>query len=1820
MAYDSKADRVVLFGGTSGATDLNDTWTYDFDANTWKNWNPSTKPSARNRHAMAYDIQSDRVILFGGSTGAATLADTWSFDLGRNTWTNLNPGTRPSPRYRSAMAYDAQSDRVVLFGGTADGKTVFADTWTYDLETNTWTNMNPAIRPPARYRHAMAYDAKSDRVILFGGNDNTTDLGDTWAYDVNTNTWTNLNPPTSPGGRSYPAMAYDSESDRTILFGGTGARVYDDTWAYDRNTNTWTNLVPPRRPLARSYPAMAYDSQSDRVVLFGGTSGASDLGDTWAYDVNTNAWTDMNPATRPSSRGRDAMAYNSRGDKIVLFGAPDVSTLSDTWVFDLGLNRWTNKNPAVRPPGRSDFALAYDARADRVVLFGGMAAAPLDDTWAYDLANNTWTNMNPVSRPSSRLRHAMVYDSASSRILLFGGSNGTNELNDTWAYDLANNTWTNRNPASQPSTRSRHAMAYDAQSDRVVLFGGSGGGVVTSTWIYDFVNNSWTNRVPSPRPPWRYQHTMTYDSRADRILLFGGFNGTSAFDDTWAYDVESNTWTNQNPATRPPARYRHAAAYDAAAQRLIVFGGTSIALGDLAGTWAYDYDANAWTDVNVVTTPAARQLSTAAYDSRADRMVQFGGMGISGLLDDTWTYDVDRNHWENRNPASHPSERSGAAMAYDAQSDRVILFGGSMAPTTLDDTWAYDLENNTWTNMNPTIHPSARSGHAMVYDALRDRVVLLGGASCPSLLNDTWAYDFNSNTWANLNPPSGPAARQGHAMAYDAGVARVVLFGGMDCSGHLMGDTWAYDSLSATWMAMAPSSSPPARAGHAMAFDTLSGRVVLFGGSNGNDLGDTWSYAFLTNAWTNQNPALPPSPRSHPVAAYDSGSDRVVLFGGSVGTAVLDDTWSYDLNANLWENRNPTTKPYARSRHAMAYDVQSDRVVLFGGNGPTSTLGDTWSYDLNTNTWTNLNPTVRPPARGGHAMAYASRSDRIILFGGNDGATVFADTWSYDLNANAWTNVAPVVAPPGRYGHAMVYDSRSDRIVLFGGFNSTLGALNDTWSYDVANNTWIASATLTRPSARQEHALAYDAQSDRVVLFGGVVANAPNDETWTYDLTNDSWVNWNPASRPSARSEHAMAYDAESDRVVMFGGSTVLGPDDHTWSYDFGTNRWADTIPRSRPPERRQHAMAYDAESDRIVLFGGLVANTPNDETWWYHHPHLPGAPGSLQAFPGNGEATLAWSAPASDGGSEVSNYRIYRGTTSGTESFLREVGESFVFKDTALSNNVTYYYQVSGVNAAGEGPRSNETAATPQATVPTAPRNTGALAGNAFVVVNWTDPANSGGAPISGYRLYRGTTSGGETFLISLLPSVLNYNDTGLTNGVTYYYAVSALNSAGESAWSNEASGTPQTRPSAPLRLTATRDSTKITLDWSPPLSDGGAALLSYKIYRGTSAGGESFLATVNGDILSHTDTGLAYGTTYYYQVSGVNAKGEGPRSNEASNTTRATVPDAPQAVVASAGDGYVNLSWSAPAFNGGAPITNYRVYRGTTSGGETLLAEIGPSPTFNDTGLANGQTYFYNVTAVNSAGEGAPSNEVSAIPGSRPSAPRNVQANAGNALVTLTWQVPATIGGSAITGYTVYRGTASGALTRLTSLGDILSYTDTAVTNGRTYYYQVSSSNGLGEGPRSTEVSVTPRAPPDTILPTVAIVSPANGSVLTSPTVTVSGTASDDAAVDRVELSTDGTTWVRANGTISWSGTLVLAEGPNTVYVRVTDTSGNTRTATLSVVVNSGLVFLPLYYSLPIAAVLGFLAGILVWRRRRRDPRFRRHERDKRRRRGLP
>jgi len=298
--------------------------------------------------------------------------------------------------------------------------------------------------------------------------------------------------------------------------------------------------------------------------------------------------------------------------------------------------------------------------------------------------------------------------------------------------------------------------------------------------------------------------------------------------------------------------------------------------------------------------------------------------------------------------------------------------------------------------------------------------------------------------------------------------------------------------------------------------------------------------------WTKQAPATSPSARVGTSMAYDTATGTVVLFGGSSdnsGSSNFSDTWTWD--GTTWTRHVVAVHPSPRSDAVMAYDAANGTVVLFGGGD----LNDTWAWDGTT--WTEQHPATSPPARAfGASMAYDAATGTVVLFGGDSGHGQLNDTWTWD--GTTWTEQHPATSPSARYGASMAYDAATGTVVLFGGWGG--GILNDTWTWD--GTTWTKEAPAAHPAARTLAYMAYDAATSTVVLFGGTdgTGTCQQGSTWTWDGT--TWTNQAPATSPTARAEGAMAYDAATGTAVLFGGfsrtTRCTGPDQYwqqTWTW-----------------------------------------------------------------------------------------------------------------------------------------------------------------------------------------------------------------------------------------------------------------------------------------------------------------------------------------------------------------------------------------------------------------------------------------------------------------------------------------------------------------------------------------------------------------------------------------------------------------------------------------------------------------------------------------------
>jgi hypothetical protein len=283
-------------------------------------------------------------------------------------------------------------------------------------------------------------------------------------------------------------------------------------------------------------------------------------------------------------------------------------------------------------------------------------------------------------------------------------------------------------------------MAYDAARQQTVLFGGASGSPSNDTWVWDGVN--WIQKSPATLPPIRHHHAMAYDSQRQKVVMFGGYNNQIglSMNDTWEWD--GTTWTQITPATSPTARYQHAMVYDAARQRVLLFGGYNNQLGvSMNDTW--EWDGVNWAQKSPATSPIVKYGHGMAYDSNRQRVVLFGG---SNNNNHTWEWDG--TNWAQKSPSTIPTGQSTIAMAYDSVRQKVIMFGGSSNPNNI--TWEWNGTN--WTQRSPATVPDGRYSHAMVFDSVRQKIVMTGGIVSGYGNQETW--EWNDTDWSLVAGPT----------------------------------------------------------------------------------------------------------------------------------------------------------------------------------------------------------------------------------------------------------------------------------------------------------------------------------------------------------------------------------------------------------------------------------------------------------------------------------------------------------------------------------------------------------------------------------------------------------------------------------------------------------------------------------------------------------------------------------------------------------------------------------------------------------------------------------------------------------------------------------------------------------------------------------------------------------------------------------------------------------------------------------------------------------------------------------------------------------
>jgi galactose oxidase-like protein len=338
---------------------------------------------------------------------------------------------------------------------------------------------------------------------------------------------------------------------------------------------------------------------------------------------------------------------------------------------------------------------------------------------------------------------------------------------------------------------------------------------------------------------------------------------------------------------------------------------------------------------------------------------------------------------------------------------------------------------------------------------------------------------------------------------------------------------------------------------------------------------------------------------------YDSSRHRFLLYGGREYVSTdppLNDVLELDLEGSSeWTPLETVgdTIP-ALIATTLIYDPVRDRLILFGGSDPFR-HNDVWSLDLaGTPTWNHLVVNGTPPAaRQLHVAIYDPVRDRLVIFGGSN-SSKFNDVWAMSLSGTpTWTQLLPGGTPPSPRDQATaIYDPVRDRMVVFGGVAAFGGGMNETWVLSLADPvTWTKLTPASAlPAPRASASSAYDPVRDEMVIHGGT---AGGNETWRLSLADPpAWTE--VQATPPGRYWHTAAYDAAHGVSLIFSGQDAHGGVfNDVWALSSGdTPSWSQLFPSGAPAARLEASAIYDPVGVRMLVFGGGGASGDFNEVW----------------------------------------------------------------------------------------------------------------------------------------------------------------------------------------------------------------------------------------------------------------------------------------------------------------------------------------------------------------------------------------------------------------------------------------------------------------------------------------------------------------------------------------------------------------------------------------------------------------------------------------------
>jgi len=606
--------------------------------------------------------------------------------------------------------------------------------------------------------------------------------------------------------------------------------------------DSWSTITSPTPAPPASHTTAIYDSLGERFILFGG-------GTVWSV-TRAGEWSQWSTGA-PAATGRTehASTFDPLRRRVIVFGGLSTGTeLSDVWMLSLaGSPQWTQLvTTGTPPPPRRDASLVYDPFLDRLIVFGGYTSdgvnfARFNDVWELPLTGEArWNQLaTTATPPDPRNGAGAIFDETRKELVVFGGDQAPGSYNEPsselWTLTLGSgaHVWS-LSSATGTGVRLGHQVVYDKARDRMLVFGGITQSISgpfsydfsNDTWAYSLETKTWSLVVPTGKlPERRWHHAAALATDPDELWVMCGEVDVDAVIDLQRLSLAPTpAWTEIDDVGLTPGVGAHLAVWDASHDRMIIVTGIS-------KVWALSSAPSpSWTRLATLGTAPAVIASAAIYDPVRQRMVMFGGVLLDGSGTQTnavWSLSLSGTPtWSQLSPTgTPPSGRYQHLVVYDAPRDRMLVYGGFTASGSDDQVWSLSLGSLSWSQVVATGTPGVHVDVSGIYAPLRDTFILIGNGN-----QQPYELTLDATpTWTALAPSGvAPSNRSNATAIYDPGRDRLVHFGGITGSG-IHSDAHAL-SLGATLAWTTLDSAPRARAYHVAVHDPINDRMLVYGG------------------------------------------------------------------------------------------------------------------------------------------------------------------------------------------------------------------------------------------------------------------------------------------------------------------------------------------------------------------------------------------------------------------------------------------------------------------------------------------------------------------------------------------------------------------------------------------------------------------------------------------------------------------------------------------------------------------------------------------------------------------------------------------------------------------------------------------------------------------------------------------------------------------------------------------------------------------------------------------------------------------------------